>query len=375
MEAVGRLAGGIAHDFNNILTVITGYCEMALEESRGNSALEANVAEIKRAAMRASALISQLLAFSRRQVLQPSTFDLGDLVEGMDGMLRRLLGENIQLRTFRSGPGLFVNADPGRIEQVIMNLAVNARDAMPGGGLLTVIAGEGHFAPGDPLERPAAPGDFVLLSVKDTGQGMDAATLDKVFEPFFTTKEVGRGTGLGLATVYGIVRQSNGRITCHSEVGRGTTFTVLLPRVPGKTAIREGGEIAQAAPGGGTERILLVEDDDSVRRYVCSILESAGYRVFLAATGASALEKLHALREPPDLLLTDVIMPGMDGRVLAQEVRLRAPGVRVIFMSGYAEVAAGLPGPREPAFQLIQKPFSSRDLLGKVREVLEQPNP
>jgi two-component system cell cycle sensor histidine kinase/response regulator CckA len=374
MEAVGRLAGGIAHDFNNILTVITGYCEMALEESRGNRDLEANVEEIKRAAMRASALISQLLAFSRRQILQPVTFDLGDLVKGMDGMLRRLLGEDIRLRTSRSGPGLFVHADPGRIEQVIMNLAVNARDAMPGGGLLTLHTSTGQPAPGDAAEHsPADRGELVLLTVSDTGQGMDAATLDRLFEPFFTTKDVGRGTGLGLATVYGIVRQSSGQITCRSELGKGTTFSVFLPRVSGETAIRRDDEAGQAKPVRGTERILLVEDDDSVRRYVCSILESAGYTVFSAEAGVAALDKLRSLPEPPDLLLTDVIMPGMDGRVLAQDVTLRFPAVRVLLMSGYAEVVAGVPGPGDPGFHLIQKPFSSIELLSKVREILEQP--
>jgi CheY-like chemotaxis protein len=336
---------------------------MALVDARGNLELETNVQEIKRAAKRASTLISQLLAFSRRQILQPSTFDLGDLVEGMDGMLRRLLGEDIRLRTFRSSPVLLVHADPGRIEQVIMNLAVNARDAMPGGGLLTIHTGTGH-----PLGEK---GEFILLSVSDTGQGMDAATLDRLFEPFFTTKDVGKGTGLGLATVYGIVRQSNGQITCNSEVGKGTTFTIFLPRASGDTVTGEGSETGLARPGRGTETILLVEDDDSVRRYVNAILQTAGYTVVSTESGAAALEKALSLAKPPDLLLTDVIMPGMDGRVLAQEVTLRFPEMRVIFMSGYAEVAAGLPEPHDSGFHLIQKPFSARDLLGKIREILE----
>jgi PAS domain S-box-containing protein len=372
MEAVGRLAGGIAHDFNNILTVITGYCELALEESRGNHALEGNVEEIKRAARRASALISQLLAFSRHQILQPRVFDLGDLVEGMEGMLRRLLGEDIRLRTFRTGRSPYVHADPGRIEQVIMNLAVNARDAMPAGGLLTIHTGTGPLPPEEIAGNPGlSTGELVLLSVSDTGQGMDDATLGRLFEPFFTTKEMGKGTGLGLATVYGIVRQSSGHITCRSQVGFGTTFTIYLPRASPEAADQGGAELPVERRR-GTERILLVEDDEPVRRYVKSILETEGYTVIAADSGMTALEKLDSLAEPPDLLLTDVIMPGMDGRVLAHEVTRRSPRIRLIMMSGYADVAAGLPGPQDSDFRLIQKPFTAGDLLRKVREILER---
>lgn len=374
MEAVGRLAGGIAHDFNNLLTVITGYCELALEESRGNSALQDNMEEIKRAARRASVLISQLLAFSRRQILQPRVFDLGDLVAGMEGMLRRLLGEDIRLRTIRTAPSLYVFADPGRIEQVIMNLAVNSRDAMPGGGLLTIRTGTGQLPP-EEIAGAAEPGngEFVLLTVSDTGQGMDAATLGRLYEPFFTTKEVGKGTGLGLATVYGIVRQSSGRISCRSQPGSGTTFTISLPHASQEEADRAGIELRPAKPRRGTERILLVEDDESVRRFVKTILETAGYTVFAADSGRTTIEKLESLTQPPDLLLTDVIMPGMDGRVLAEEVTRRSPGIRLIFMSGYSEVAAGLPVPQDSDFRLIQKPFAAEDLLRKVREILERP--
>src|SRR5208337_3983619 len=286
MEAVGRLAGGIAHDFNNILTVITGYCELALEESRENRVLESNVEEIKRAARRASALISQLLAFSRRQIMQPRVFELGDLVEGMEGMLRRLLGEDISLRTFRTGRSLYVHADPGRVEQVIMNLAVNSRDAMPGGGLLTIHTSAGQLPPGEAEKHPdLGAGELVLLSVSDTGNGMDAATLDRLFEPFFTTKEMGKGTGLGLATVYGIVRQSSGHITCSSQVGSGTTFTIFLPCVSREEAGEQGVEPRPAKPPQGTARILLVEDDEAVRRFVRTVLETAGYTVFAVDSG------------------------------------------------------------------------------------------
>ena len=373
MEAVGRLAGGIAHDFNNILTVITGYCEMALEESQGNRVLEDNLHEIKRAARRSATLISQLLAFSRRQILLPRVFDLAGLVEGMDGMLRRLLGEDVRLVTSRGGASLLVNADPGRIEQVLMNLSVNARDAMPGGGQLTIRTAGACRTVDELAGHPeVAPGEFVSLSVTDTGHGMDEATMRRLFEPFFTTKDIGKGTGLGLATVYGIIRQSSGHITCQSEVGKGTTFTVYLPRVQETEQESEPPDNARHLPAQGTERILLVEDDESVRRYVRSILESAGYAVVAVESGYAALDRLGA-EPPPDLLLTDVIMPGMDGRVLAQEVVRRLPSVRVIFMSGYAEIVSGVQSLPEPDRVLVQKPFSSVDLLKTVRAVLENP--
>jgi len=330
--------------------------------------------EIKRAARRASALISQLLAFSRRQILQPRVFDLGDLVEGMESMLRRLLGEDISLRTSRTGGALYVHADPGRFEQVIMNLAVNSRDAMPGGGHLTICTGTGHLPPEESAGHPEqSAAEIVFLSVSDTGNGMDAATLGRLFEPFFTTKEMGKGTGLGLATVYGIVSQSSGRITCRSQLGSGTTFTIYLPRASQEAADREGVELRMAKPPCGTERILLVEDDESVRRFVNTILETAGYTVYSTDSGMTALEKLDILPSPPDLLLTDVIMPGMDGRVLAQEVRRRSPGICLIFMSGYADVAAAVTkGPLEED-RLLRKPFVAGDLLRKVRETLDRP--
>jgi PAS domain S-box-containing protein len=372
MEAVGRLAGGIAHDFNNILTVILGYCEVSLEEARGNRALEGNLNEIKRAAQRSASLIAQLLAFSRRQVLLPRVFDVGDLVEGMGGMLRALLGEDIDLLTERTELALLVNADPGRIEQVIMNLAVNARDAMPGGGSLSIGSSAALLGSDDlPGDMEVQPGEFVSLSVSDTGNGMDAATLERLFEPFFTTKEVGKGTGLGLATVYGIVRQSSGHITCRSEVGKGTTFTIFLPRARQAASAVEKGETPQTKPVRGTERILLVEDDESVRRYATSILESVGYTVHAADSGVHALEYLTALPEPPDLLLTDLILPGMGGRALAQEVARRSSRVRVMFMSGYAELSKGASGLEDVDTRLIKKPFSVVDLLRKVRAILE----
>ena len=373
MEAVGRLAGGIAHDFNNILTVITGYCEMALEESRGNRTLQGSLEEIKRAARRSATLVSQLLAFSRRQILLPRVFDLAELVEGMGGMLRRLLGEDVRLVTTRGEASLDVNADPGRIEQVIMNLAVNSRDAMPGGGLLTIETRAAPLSAEELIGHPeVAPGEYVGLSVRDTGHGMDAQTMSRLFEPFFTTKEVGKGTGLGLAMVYGIVRQSSGHITCHSEVGRGTTFTVYLPRVDRRSAGMEAVDAGTARGVRGTGRILLVEDDESVRRYVRSILESAGYTVIAAESGHDALERLGSLPEPPHLLLTDVVMPGMDGRVLSQQVALHLPGIPVVFMSGYADIVLGVPGLTDSDSVLIQKPFSSDELLQKIHSSMQR---
>ena len=378
MEAVGRLAGGIAHDFNNILTVITGYCELVVEESAGDGAIQKNMEEIKRAARRASGLISQLLAFSRRQVLQPRVFDLGTLVQDMEGMLRRLLGEDIRLHTIRASSPLLVHADPGRMEQVIMNLAVNSRDAMPGGGQLTIQTGLARLpeelavatGPGSPAPAPAG---HVMLLVSDTGQGMDEATLGRLYEPFFTTKEVGKGTGLGLATVYGIVRQSSGRITCRSEVGSGTTFTIYLPLASQEAAERDSVELRAARPQRGTEKVLLVEDDESVRRFVRTVLENAGYTVIAADSGMAAMEKLSSLSTHPDLLLTDVIMPGMDGRVLAEEVARRLPGIRLMFMSGYADLGGAHPVPRLSDPRLVHKPFSAAELLHKVREILDQP--
>jgi CheY-like chemotaxis protein len=255
-----------------------------------------------------------------------------------------------------------------------MNLAVNSRDAMPGGGLLTIHTGMGLLPPQEIAAHPElGTGEYLTLSVSDTGHGMAAATMGRLFEPFFTTKETGKGTGLGLATAYGIVHQSNGHITCRSEVGRGTTFTIYLPRASQAAVDRDGVETGPGMPQRGTESILLVEDDDSVRRFVKSILETAGYTVHAAGSGMAAIERLESLRTTPDLLLTDVIMPGMDGRVLAQEVTRRIPGIRLIFMSGYAEVAAGLPGPHDSDFRLIRKPFAAGDLLRKVREILERP--
>ncbi len=371
MEAVGRLAGGIAHDFNNILTVITGYCEMAIEEAGANPSLKGSLEQIKRASRRSATLISQLLTFSRRQILLPRVFDLAGLVDEMEGMLRRLLGEDVRLQTAREGDSHLVNADSGRMEQVLMNLAVNARDAMPGGGQLDIRTRVVRLAPEDLVGHPEVqPGEFIGLSVSDTGLGMDAATQARLFEPFFTTKEVGKGTGLGLATIYGIVSQSRGHVTCQSEVGRGTTFTVYLPRVAVPASGVHASEDGKSKLVGGTERVLLVEDDESVRRFVRSILEAAGYTVIPADSGAAALDQLDRLPQPPDLLLSDVIMPGMDGRVLAQEVARRVPGVRVVLMSGYAEVAAGVPGLASQDPRLIQKPFSAADLLGKIRVAL-----
>ncbi|HVO40067.1 MAG TPA: PAS domain S-box protein [Spirochaetia bacterium] len=371
MEAVGRLAGGIAHDFNNLLTVINGYCEMGIARTGSQDPLRMDLEEIKRASRRAAILTSQLLAFGRRQILQPRILNLGALVSGMEDMLSRLLGEDIEVHLHTPQDLWSVRADPGRIEQVVMNLAVNSRDAMPEGGQLTiqtsnVVLDESYTQ--EHLEIKTGP--YVMLAVSDTGVGMDAATQERIFEPFFTTKETGKGTGLGLATVYGIVKQSDGYIFCYSEIGRGTTFKIYLPRA-GAADEPTQAEPLPAAIGRGTERILLVEDDDAVRRVTASILESGGYRVTSEKDGPGALDGLSNATAAPHLLVTDVVMPGMDGKEVARRVCARFPGVRVLFISGYTENAIVHQGVLEEGIAFIPKPFTSADLLQRVRALLD----
>ena len=373
MEAVGRLAGGIAHDFNNLLTVINGYCEMCLERSQGNDPLRGDLEEIKHASRRAATLTSQLLAFSRRQILQPRILDLGRLVGGMAELLGRLLGEDVQVHTHLAEDLWSVRADPGRIEQVVMNLAVNSRDAMPGGGVLTietsnVVLDEEYTR--QHLEMMK--GEYVLLAVSDTGVGMDTATQERIFEPFFTTKEKGKGTGLGLATVYGIVKQSEGFVYCYSEAGKGTTFRLYFPRVAAESEQPAPAERKPARAPRGSEVILLVEDDEAVRRVTASILEKGGYTVISERSGAAALQKLSELAERPRLLVTDVVMPGMDGRELALKVSALSPEIRVLFISGYTENAIVHHGVLEEGVEFIAKPFTSGHLLHRVRTVLDR---
>jgi signal transduction histidine kinase len=365
MEAIGRLAGGIAHDFNNLLTAINGYSGMALMQLTAGDPLSDSLQEIKKAGERAAALTCQLLAFSRKQVLQPKTLDLNSVVNELNKMLRRIISEDIEL-VMSLGQGLGrVKADPGQIEQVIMNLVVNARDAMPEGGRLTVATCEVEIGEG---AVGLSPGSYVTLWVTDTGCGMDAETLSHIFEPFFTTKLQGKGTGLGLSTVYGIVKQSGGHIEVESEAGLGTTFTVYLPRVeqPPDTVARSGN--SNQLPR-GSETILLVEDEETVRKLIRSLLEMCGYTVLEAAGGGEAILLCEQHRGPLHLLMTDVVMPHMNGHQVVERVKLLRPDLKVIYMSGYAEnsvLPAGLP----PGTAFLQKPFGPDSLALKVREIL-----
>jgi two-component system, cell cycle sensor histidine kinase and response regulator CckA len=373
MEAVGMLAGGIAHDFNNLLSIIIGYSDLTLRRLATVDPLRHNVEEIKRAGERAANLTRQLLAFSRKQVLQPKVLDLNEVVTEMERMLRRLIGEDIELRAALE-PGLgSVKADPGQIEQVLLNLCVNARDAMPRGGKLTIGTEDVYLDEGYAAHHAAVKtGRYVMLAVSDTGTGMDEATQARVFEPFFTTKGQGKGTGLGLSTVYGIVKQSGGYIWVYSEVSRGTTFKVYLPRVDeGAQEYRQGRGAVEEH--GGTETVLLVEDDELVRNLTRSILSDLGYRVLAVANASAALSVCEHTEGPIHLLLTDVVMPGMSGRELAERLARLRPETRVLFMSGYTDDAIVHHGVLDEGVNFIQKPFTPEALARKVREVLGRP--
>ena len=370
LESVGRLAGGIAHDFNNLLMVISGNAEFALAALDPGHPARADILQIDEAASRAAQLTGQLLAFSRKQVLAPRVLQLNDTVESMSTMLRRLIGADIDL-TMRLAPNLpHVHADPGQLEQVIVNLAVNARDAMPSGGRLTIETAAADLDETDARKHPAVtPGPHVVLTLTDTGTGMDAATQAAIFEPFFTTKPVGKGTGLGLATVYGIVRQSGGSIFVRSELGRGTTFEIVLPQVDAPVDATRSPAPAEAR--GGTETILLAEDEPGVRALAIRILEGRGYRVLAADCGQAALDLAGSHEGDIDLVVTDVVMPGMGGRELHESLVTLRPGVPVLYLSGYSELATVHHGGLEPGITLLQKPFSPAALLRKVREVLD----
>jgi len=374
MEAVGRLAGGIAHDFNNLLTVITSYCDLLLEDLARDDPKREDVEQVRKAADGATALTRQLLAFSRQQVLAPKVVSMSAVVSGVEKMLRRVIGEDVDLAA-RLDPDVgSVKADVGQLEQVLMNLAVNARDAMPTGGKLTIETANAEHDPDYAREHEAAAvRRFVMLAVSDTGIGMDEATKARIFEPFFTTKEPGKGTGLGLATVYGIVQQSGGFIWVYSEPGRGTTFKIYLPRVD---APAEGG--AAAASGDlprGTETVLIVEDAAAVRAVMRHVLERQGYAVLEASNGAAALERVAGHPAPIHLLLTDVIMPGLSGRQLADRLAALRPDTRVLYASGYTDDAVVRHGVLESGIAYLQKPFTTESLARKVREVLDGPTP
>jgi signal transduction histidine kinase len=372
MEAVGRLAGGVAHDFNNLLTVIRGYSELLLGRLGPTDAMRKDMEEIKKAADRASGLTRQLLAFSRRQFIAAKVVDLNALVANMDGMLRRLIGEDIvELCAELDSSTGAIKADPGQVEQVIMNLVVNARDAMPTGGRLTIETRNVTIGKAVHLDAVGvAPGSYVLLVVRDNGHGMDAETQSHLFEPFFTTKEKGKGTGLGLTTVYGIVKQSGGSITVESAPGRGTTFRVYFPRVEQEVSGLTGA-VKAIDPVRGRETILLVEDEPAVRGLVHETLRLHGYTVLEARHGIEALLTSAKYVGPIHLLLTDVVMPQMSGPEVAEKLLTVRPGIKVLYMSGYPDHPVFDRGgvSRETGF--LPKPFSPQVMAQKVREVLD----
>jgi len=374
MEAIGSLAGGVAHDFNNLLSIILSYSTMLAEDMTAGDPRRADLLEIEAAGKRAVELTRQLLAFSRKQVLQPRVLDLNDVVTGVERMLGRLIGADIHLTVLADPDLRKVRVDPSQIEQVIMNLAVNARDAMPQGGKLTIETANVELD-----ETYAAthagikPGPHVMLAVTDSGTGMDKAILARIFEPFFTTKGVGKGTGLGLATVFGIVRQSEGSIWVYSEPGKGTTFKVYLPRARSFDSDAPMPVAAEGAPAGGTETILLVEDEDGVRVLARTILRRLGYHVLDARSGGDALLICEQHTATIDLLLTDVVMPRMSGRQLSERLRPLCPDMKVLFMSGYTDDAIVHHGVLDSGVAFLQKPFTPATLGRRVREVLDAP--
>jgi PAS domain S-box-containing protein len=371
MESVGRLAGGIAHDFNNLLTAINGYAQLTLDDPQLSAEARGGLVQISTAAERATELTSQLLAFSRRQVMQPVSLQLGTKIDEIAPMLRRLLGEDVELIT-RTRPELGnVLVDPGQLTQVILNLAVNARDAMPRGGTLTIEADnvelDATYAAG---HAEVVPGPYTVLSVTDSGTGMDEATRAHLFEPFFTTKELGKGTGLGLATVYGIVKQSGGHIWAYSEPEHGTVFKIYLPRVDAPTA--EPREPRAAVPTSrGTETVMVVEDDAAVRQFVQIVLERQGYRVIAAGNASDALDRIAGADGPIHLLITDIVMPGISGVELAKRAAQLAPGIKVLFASGYTENTIVHHGVLDPGVPFLQKPFAPGQLAARVRAELD----
>ncbi len=374
MEAVGQLAGGVAHDFNNLLTIINGYSDLLLEGLPPDDPSRELLGEIHKAGERSAGLTRQLLAFSRQQVLAPRVLDLNAVVADTTSLLRRVIGEDVRLATAPARALWPVKADPGQIEQVLLNLAVNARDAMPTGGTLTVETRNVELGAGDAAAYPGVrTGPHVLLAVSDTGCGMPPEVLARIFEPFFTTKEVGKGTGLGLATVYGIVKQSGGHVAVDSAVGRGTTFKVYLPRPEVEASAGASGDrsVTPALPR-GTETVLLVEDDDGVRALTRHILRGAGYTVLEAGDGAGAVRSAAGHRGPVHLLITDVVMPGEGGGSVAERVRALCPAVRVLYVSGYTDDAVVRHGILYEGVDFLQKPYTPAALARVVREVLDR---
>ncbi|MBM4396749.1 MAG: response regulator [Deltaproteobacteria bacterium] len=375
MDALGRLAGGVAHDFNNLLTAILGYTTLLLDRIPEGDAMRPAAEEILAAGKRAAALTSQMLIFSRRQVVQARPLDMNMVVLGMEALLRRVIGENIEMAVVLDPKLGLVKADLSQLEQVVLNLAVNARDAMPGGGRLTIETRN------EDLDEEAAralpdvePGTYVLLSVTDTGHGMTTEIRSHLFEPFFTTKEPGKGTGLGLAAVYGIVRKGNGAITVETEPGKGASFRILLPRIQA-TPTQRMRAAREDPPGMGTETVLLVEDEHSVRSLARTVLEKHGYRVIAAAQGEEALDHVRRYQGTIHLLVTDVVMPGMGGHQLAEHMRELRPDARVLYISGYNDSTAAIEGVLQAGAAFLQKPFTPGRLARAVRSVLDDGAP
>jgi PAS domain S-box-containing protein len=371
MEAVGRLAGGVAHDFNNLLTIILGYSQILADGLPAGSKLANSTAQIKSAGERAAGITRQLLAFSRKQVLSPRVINLNDIVLNLDSLLRRLIGEDIEVMTAPANDLGMVKADPGQIEQVIMNLALNSRDAMPKGGKLTLETSNATLDETYAREhQPVESGQYVMLAVSDTGHGMAEEIMSRIFEPFYTTKEVGKGTGLGLSMVYGIVKQSGGYVWVYSEPDQGTTFKIYLPRVD-QPADQPSTEQTPIGFSRGTETILLVEDDPQLRELSSSVLSHCGYRVLSAATPDEGIAICESNHQQIRLLVTDVVMPRMNGRQLAERIQIVSPKIRVLYISGYTDNAIVHYGVLDPGLWFLAKPFTLSALVAKVREVLD----
>jgi two-component system cell cycle sensor histidine kinase/response regulator CckA len=373
LESIGRLAGGVAHDFNNLLTIINGYADMLIAAEKEGAVPHAELMEIRKAGGRATELTRQLLAFSRNQTIEPTVLGVNDVILDVEKMLRRLIGENIEFQLALSPALPRIKADAGQLQQVLVNLVVNARDAMPHGGSLTVHTAGFERTSGNP-DAPVdlAPGHYVLLEIRDTGIGMDPNTKAHVFEPFFTTKEIGVGTGLGLATVYGIVRQADGYIEVISELDRGSTFRIFLP-VCGLVETPCGVVERSPAVLEGTELVLLVEDNEGVRTLASTVLRAHGYTVIEAANSDEALTSAEGASGLIDLLITDIILPGQNGRELAERLTQLQPGMKVLFMSGYTEEILGRHAIACTDLKFLQKPFTAEGLAMKVRQILQQP--
>lgn len=370
MEAMGTLTGGVAHDFNNILTAIIGYGNLIQIGMKEDDPFRPYIKEILSAAEKAANLTRSLLAFSRKQIINPMPVDLNDVIKSMEKLLRRILREDIELKTILSNKDLFALVDSGQIEQVLMNLTTNARDAMPNGGLLTIETGLVE------LDREyikthgyGEPGEYALISVSDTGMGMDEKTKDRIFEPFFTTKELGKGTGLGLSIVYGIIKQHNGYINCYSEPGRGTTFRIYLPLIKSGTEKIEQAAISE--PRGGTETVLIAEDDTAISKLIKGFLQEFGYAVIDAKDGEEAVRKFMENKDMVQILLLDVVMPRKNGKETFEEIKKIKPDIKAIFMSGYTADFINEKGILEKGINFIPKPVSPHELLRKVREALD----